>query len=78
MGAMFSGSMSEERVRKLLVHYNRIARKQGKIIEAAFHPGFLQKDEKLMVGNRKGFYNFYLSPGRKIEFDTLIKLKKNK
>ena len=62
----------------LLPKYLKLAEKQGKDIEAAFHPGFVQDDEVLMDGIRKGFAKFYLSRGRKIEFDALIKLKEYK
>ena len=49
-----------------------MAKKKGKNIEVALHPGYLEEGEPIMDGCRKGFVNFYLSIGRKNEYDTLI------
>jgi len=75
MGILFSGRMDEKRVRKVLVHYIKLAEKNGKNIEMLFHPGYIETDEELYCDMKKSFNKFYLSKGRKIEFDTIINLK---
>ena len=75
MGVMFSGGMNKKRVKKLLVHYGKLAKKHDKNIEMGFHPGYVEEGEKLMEGTRSGFGKFYFSPLRRTEFDTLISLK---
>ena len=72
MGAMFSGRMTEDKIKKLLPHYLKIAEKQGKDVEIALHPGYIQENETMMDGVRDGFKKFYFSPWRKREFDTLM------
>lgn len=75
MGLMFSGKMTQQKIHKLLPHYLKIAKKQGKDIEIAFHPGYVEDGEKLLEGNRAGFEQYYFSPWRKVEFETLMNLK---
>ena len=75
MGVLFSGKVTCERIKKVLPCYLKIAGKQGRDIEIALHPGYLEKDETLMDGCRADFKKFYLSFGRKIEYDTLINFK---
>ena len=75
MGVMFSGKMEEKTVRKLLPRYMALAGKKGKDIELGFHPGYIDDEKDLILGNRAGFKNFYLSPYRKKEHDALINLK---
>ena len=72
MGAVFSGALSKKRVKKLLVHYEKLATKHNKNIEIGFHPGFVNEGEKLMKGTKEDFGKFYYSPWRKAEYDTLI------
>ena len=75
MGVMFSGQLTEEKIKKLLPRYLKIAEKHGRDIEIAFHPGYIKSDECLIDGNRTGFRKFYFSPWRKREYDTLINFK---
>lgn len=75
MGIMFSGKLNEVRIKKLLPHYIRLAKKYNKDIEIVFHPGYVNGTEKLVDGVRQDFKKFYFSPRRKIEHDTLINFK---
>ena len=75
MGAMFSGQLSEEKIQKVLPRYQKLAEKYNRDIEINFHPGYVESAEELMDGYRKGFEGFYLSPWRKVEYDTLLNAK---
>ena len=72
LGIIFSGNLTKEKIKKILTKYEKKAEKQGKDIEIAFHPGFLEKGESETYGCRTDFEKFYLSTWRKIEYDTLI------
>ena len=54
----------------------KIAEKKKKDIEIAFHPGYLEEGEQPFEGMGRDFNKFYYSKNRKMEFDTLINLKK--
>ena len=75
MGILFSGCMDEIRVKKILPHYIRLCKKHNKDMEILFHPGFIDKEIKTET-IREEFSKFYLSEGRKIEYNTVINLKK--
>lgn len=75
MGVMFSGKLNEIKIKKLLLHYLKKAKKNGKDIEIGFHPGYIKSGEELMSGIRDGFSKFYFSPWRKIEHDALLNFK---
>ena len=75
MGAMFSGKLTEERIKKLLPRYLKLAKKRDMDIEIALHPGYVMVDEQLIDGSRTSFDKFYYSPWRKKEYDTLINFK---
>lgn len=75
MGILFSGKMDEKRINKALVHYLKIAEKNNRNVELAFHPGYLEKGEKPIPGSKESFGKFYFSPWRKVEYDTLINLQ---
>ena len=75
MGIMFSGKLKEERIKKLLPHYIKLAKKHNKDIEIGFHPGYVQDTEELMDGIRQDFKKFYFSPWRNVEYNTLINFK---
>lgn len=77
MGVLFSGKQTEKNIKKLLPKYLKIAQKHNTDVEIGFHPGYLEKGEEIFEGYRKSFGKFYFSPWRKIEFDTLITLKKD-
>lgn len=78
MGVMFSGNMDEKRVNKVLAHYIRFAERHGGDIELLFHPGYINFGEDFFDRNKTDFLRFYLSPGRKTEYDTLRRLKVDK
>ena len=75
MGILFSGKLNEERIRKLLPHYLKLAKKHNKNIEIGYHPGYIKDGEKLLDGSRQDFRKFYFSPWRNIEHETLINFK---
>jgi len=72
MGILFSGKMDENRVRKILPKYKKMAEKDGGDIELLFHPGYLEK--KPDFRDNIVFEKFYLSKNRKTEFDSAIKI----
>ena len=72
MGILFSGKLNEARIRKLLPHYLKLAKKHNKNIEIGFHPGYVKSEEKLIDGNRQDFRKFYFSPWRNTEYNTLL------
>lgn len=78
MGVLFSGKMDENRVRKLIGKYIKLAEKNNKNIELAFHPGYMQEGEQLPEEIRKGFEKFYYSPWRVTEYNALKGLKEYK
>lgn len=75
MGILFSGKLNDARIRKLLPHYLKLAKKHNKNIEIGFHPGYIKNGEKLLDGSRQDFRKFYFSPWRNIEHETLINFK---
>jgi len=72
-GILFSGKMDEKRVLKILPKYKKLAEKNGKDIEVLFHPGYTCKSH--LSGRNIVFEDFYLSPNRKTEFDSAIKIQ---
>ena len=75
MGILFSGKLSEEKIKKILPKYLKLAKKYNKDVEIGLHPGYIKSEEDLIGESRRGFNKFYLSPWRKIEFDTLMNIK---
>ena len=72
MGILFSGKLNEAKIRKLLPHYLKLAKKHNKNIEIVFHPGYVKSGEKLLDGSRQDFSKFYYSPWRNTEYNTLL------
>lgn len=72
IGILFSGKLNEARIRKLLPHYLKLAKKHNKNIEIVFHPGYIKDGEKLLDGSRQDFSKFYYSPWRNTEYNTLL------
>ena len=72
MGIMFSGKLNEARIKKLLPHYLKLAKRKNRDIEIGLHPGYLKSGEKLINGSRKDFSRFYYSPWRNTEYNTLL------
>lgn len=75
MGILFSGQMTEDKIKKILPRYLKLSNKRGKDIELTFHPGYLENGETPFEGVRAGFEKFYYSPWRKKEYDSLINFK---
>ena len=73
-GVLFSGSMSEERVRAVFPAYARLAEERGMGIEFLFHPGGLDDPSRCLDPTLKGFPEFYLSGGRDVERRALMAL----
>ncbi len=71
-GILFSGKMDEKRLRKILPKYLTIAKKSRKHIEVLFHPGYHNADLCHMKSPEVAFVDFYLSPNRKTEYDSVI------
>jgi len=75
MGILLSGKLNEARIRKLLPHYLKLAKKHNKNIEIGFHPGYIKSGERSIDGSRQDFSKFYFSPWRNIEYNTLLNFK---
>lgn len=78
MGVMFSGHLTENKLKTLLKQYLSLAKKHGRSIEIGLHPGTSDQKDCLMKGSRKSFEKFYFSNGRDAEFNTLMNLELNK
>lgn len=74
LGILFSGEMDEKRVNKLLPKYKKLAERDGKDIEVLFHPGYTNGTVSDFTDKNVVFNKFYLSPNRKAEFDSVIKI----
>ncbi|MDO4490598.1 MAG: ChbG/HpnK family deacetylase [Lachnospiraceae bacterium] len=70
-GILFSGHMDGQRVMKVVPHFYSLAKKKGMNLEFLFHPGYTEPGEELFDPWKKEFHSFYLSCGRKEEFDAL-------
>ena len=66
--------MDEKRVCKVLLKYEKLAKKDGKDIEVLFHPGAMDKNEADFKNKNIAFKKFYLSPDRKTEFDSVMNI----
>lgn len=75
-GILFSGRMDEVRVGKVLTRFIRMARRRKRDIEILFHPGYV--DGELPGGKNIIFDKFYLSSGRRIEFDAVTRINNQK
>ena len=75
MGIMFSGKLNEARIKKLIPHYLKLAKRKNRDIEIGLHPGYLKSGEKLIDGIRQDFQKFYYSPWRNTEYNTLLNFK---
>ena len=73
-GILFSGKMDEKRVNKILPKYKKLSEKDGRDIEVLFHPGYLENNEIDYKNKNIVFKEFYLSPDRKTEFDSVMKI----
>ena len=75
LGILFSGKMDEKRVSKILPKYEKSAAKKNMDVEVLFHPGYLE-DSSDLINKNTAFDDFYISPNRKTEFDSVMKLRK--
>ncbi len=73
-GILFSGKMDAKRVNQILPKYQKLAKKDGRDIEVLFHPGYTNGCESDWKDKNIVFQEFYLSPNRKTEFDSVMKL----
>lgn len=73
-GIVLSGDMETKVVQKILPKYIKLARKKEMNIEVLFHPGFIEQGEPLFDPHKTSFHGFYLSQGRKKEYDALHRL----
>lgn len=73
-GILFSGHMDAKRVAKILPKYIKRANRTGRDIEVLFHPGYLEREEAVFQTEHIPFAPFYLSPNRKTEFHSVMKL----
>ena len=70
-GILFSGNMDENRIMKVFPHFYKKAKQQGCDLEFLFHPGYTEANEEFMDPYKEDFQQFYLSEGRKTEYETL-------
>lgn len=73
-GVFFSGKMSLERVQRILPGLKKMARKKNCNLEILFHPGTASPDEMGDEFNHPGANDFYLSKGRKMEYEAMMQL----
>ena len=77
-GILFSGKMDEKRVNKILPKYKELAKKHERDIEVLFHPGYIDSDKADINHKNIVFKKFYLSPDRKTEFDSVMKMSERR
>ncbi len=70
-GVLFSGNMSLDRVCRILPHYIKRAEKRNRAVEVLFHPGYMEEGEHMFDPYKTSFHQFYLSSGRKKEYDAM-------
>lgn len=70
-GILFSGHMDADRVRAVLPQYLRLAAKRSQPVELLFHPGGLEPGQPFFDPQKTDFHPFYLSEGRKVEYQAL-------
>lgn len=74
-GILFSGSMDEKRVQKILSHYRRLAKKKQVSVEFLFHTGSISSGDPALTDGTVRFSHFYTSSGRNTELEALHRLK---
>ncbi len=74
-GVIFSGHMDKKRVSRLLPLMKMQALKKEKILEMLFHPGTTVRTEIEEEFSNKGNIGFYLSDGRRTEYEALMSLE---
>lgn len=74
-GVFFSGHMDSDRLENVLQYYCSKAENQNRTIEILFHPGTVLESEISEEFVKPDFNIFHLSQGRKIEYNSIYKLK---
>ena len=74
-GVFFSGHMDSDRLESVLPYYSSKAQKQNRKIQLLFHPGSVLENEITEEFIKPDFNRFHLSQGRKIEYNSIYKLK---
>ncbi len=77
-GICFSGHMTIDRVSPALPAFERYAQKRGMDLELLFHPGGYEDASCALNPALEGFTEFYTSPLRCAEADTLYWLKEKR
>ena len=73
-GILLSGKMDIDRVVALRPAFENIAKKKGIPLEILCHPGGVKQSNDLMDVENKDCVEFYLSEGRKIEKEMLLRI----
>ena len=73
-GILLSGKMDIRRVSILRKDFEKIAKKKGLPLDILCHPGGASTSDELMDRENKGCVEFYLSDGRRIEKEMLLKI----
>lgn len=75
-GLVMSGHMDIERIQKLAPKLTEAAGKKNRTLEILFHPGSMLPDEVTEEIGKEAAEEFYLSEGRGVEYDAVMKLQK--
>ena len=75
-GVFLSGTMDERRVKSILPALRKTAIKKNLLLEVLFHPGGVKEEELGEEFNQPGGRAFYLSTGRRTEWEALDYFKR--
>lgn len=70
-GILFSGEMDQQRLTKVFPHFKRLAERRKMDLEFLFHPGAILPGEPFLDPEKTGFCDFYRSPGRQTDGETV-------
>lgn len=73
-GLIMSGRMDFDRIEKLYKKVSGKAQKDGRTLEILFHPGLMLPEEVTQEVGKEAAEEFYLTDGRKIEYEAVMKL----
>lgn len=73
-GLIMSGRMDYDRISKLYGKVSAKAMQKGRTLEILFHPGATLQEEVTDEIGQEAAEEFYLSEGRKIEYDAVMRL----
>ena len=74
-GVMLSGKMDASRLKTLIPGLKACAERKALPLEILFHPGTGMKEEMGEEFNHLDANDFYLSPNRKIEYESMMELR---